>query len=275
MKYNRCLLLFLFCIFFKNTLAQDTIKNQVNSKLAIVKGATFTETLLNVGKSFINVPYVGQTLEGPKEVLVCKLDGLDCYTFVENVLALTNTIYSANPTFEKYKAHLKTLRYRNGTIAGYASRIHYFSEWATQASQLNYLDDITRTHGSVLPKKVNFMSTHRKSYKAFAEDTWVLAQIQKMEKNIENNQIYHIPRAQFITNQKLIQDGDIVAFTSTVDGLDVNHEGFAIWDKGVLKFMHASLEKKKVIISTESILEYINRIHKHAGVMVLRPKLKA
>ncbi len=265
----------LICLFCQNIQAQDSIKTQVNRKLVIEKADSFSETVLKVGRSFLNTPYVGQTLEGPTEKLVCKLDGLDCYTFVENVLALTNTLYEAKPSFEKYKVHLKNMRYRNGTISGYASRIHYFSEWALQASQVGYLDDITRSMGSVLPKKINFMSTHRKSYKAFAEDTWVLAQVQKMEKTLEDNQIFHIPRSQFITNQKMIQDGDIVAFTSTVEGLDVNHEGFAIWDKGVLKFMHASLEKKKVIVSTESILEYINRIHKHAGVMVLRPKLKS
>jgi Protein of unknown function (DUF1460) len=273
MKFKLTAISFLLIVINSVSQAQD-IQSEVNKKLALQKAATFPETIINMGKTFIGVPYVGQTLEGPKEMLVCKLDGLDCYTFVENVMALSNTLYDAKPSFEKYKLHLKNLRYRNGTMAGYSSRIHYFSEWALQASKTAYLDDITRTNGSILAKKINFMSTHRKLYKAFAEDTWVLAQIQKMEKTLESNQIYHIPRSQFITNQKMIKDGDIVAFTSTVDGLDINHEGFAIWDNGVLKFMHASLEKKKVIISTESILEYINRIHKHAGVMVLRPKLK-
>ncbi len=262
-------------IFVTKAMAQDSVKAEVGRKLTIEKGESFSESILRVGKSFLNTPYVAQTLEGPTEKLVCKLDGLDCYTFVESVMALTNTLYDNKPSFEKYKSHLKNMRYRNGAISGYASRIHYFSEWALQASQTGYLDDITRNIGSELSKKLNFMSTHRKAYKAFAEDTWVLAQIQKMEKNLEDNQIFHIPRSQFITKQKLIQDGDIVAFTSTVEGLDVNHEGFAVWDKGVLKFMHASLEKKKVIVSTESILEYINRISKHAGVMVLRPKLKS
>jgi hypothetical protein len=273
MKLKLVIISFFFICNSVISFAQD-VQNEVIKKLTVSKSNTFPETIIAMGKTFLGVPYVGQTLEGPKEMLVCKLDGLDCYTFVENVLALSNTLYDSKPSFEKYKLHLKNLRYRNATIAGYSSRIHYFSEWALQASNNAYIDDITRANGSVLPKKINFMSTHRKSYKAFAEDTWVLAQIQKMEKTLETNQIFHIPRSEFITNQKLIKDGDIVAFTSTVEGLDVNHEGFAIWENGVLKFMHASLEKKKVIIITESILEYLNRVHKHAGVMVLRPKLK-
>jgi cell wall-associated NlpC family hydrolase len=274
MKFKLFFFAFLFVLSFNISKAQD-IQSEINQKLTLTKSATFQETLIGMGKSFLGVPYAGQTLEGPKEMLICKLDGLDCYTFVENVMALTITLYDAKPSFEKYKSNLKNLRYRNGSIAGYSSRIHYFSEWAMLAAKNGYLDDVTKAKGSVLPKKLNFMSMHRKSYKAFSEDNWVLSQIQLMEKGLESNQIYHFPKSQFAANQKLIKDGDIVAFTSTVDGLDVNHEGFAVWENGVLKFIHASLEKKKVIISSESILEYINRIAKHAGVMVLRPKLKA
>ncbi|MGL4631730.1 MAG: N-acetylmuramoyl-L-alanine amidase-like domain-containing protein, partial [Leadbetterella sp.] len=151
------------------------------------------------------------------------------------------------------------------------SRHHYFAEWARNAEKLGYATDITKTKGELLPKTLNFMSRNRKYYEAFKTDTWVWSQVQKMEEGLKDIKIMHIPRSQFIVNQKLIQTGDILAFTSTVDGLDVNHEGIAYWEGDKLKLLNASSEKKKVIISSETILEYLNRVHKHAGVMILRP----
>lgn len=258
-------------VFFK-TMAQET--TTIGSKLKISKAETFEQTILKVAKSFLGTPYVAATLELPKENLVCNLEALDCYTFVENVLAISNTLYSNKIDEANYQNYVKLLRYRNGKIAGYSSRIHYFTEWAEQAEQNKYLNNVCKEYGSLFPKKVNFMSTHRKLYPAFATDNWVWSQIQKMETSLESKPIYHISRGQFLANQKLVKDGDIIAFTSSVEGLDVNHEGFAIWDNGKLKLLHASLEKKKVIISSETIYEYLVRIGKHAGVMILRPSQK-
>jgi hypothetical protein len=58
--------------------------------------------------------------------------------------------------------------------------------------------------------------------------------------------------------------------TSNVDGLDFNHEGFAIQKNGRVYLLHASYEQKKVIISTELLVDYLNRINKHSGISVLR-----
>ena len=37
-----------------------------------------------------------------------------------------------NTTFDDYKAELEKIRYRDGVIDGYASRLHYFCDWILQ-----------------------------------------------------------------------------------------------------------------------------------------------
>src|SRR5690606_40749819 len=50
----------------------------------------FGETIVKVGKTFIGIPYVAKTLEiGETESLVINLQGMDCTTYVENVLAFS------------------------------------------------------------------------------------------------------------------------------------------------------------------------------------------
>ncbi|OYU65044.1 MAG: hypothetical protein CFE22_15610, partial [Cytophagaceae bacterium BCCC1] len=133
-----------------------------------------------------------------------------------------------------------------------------------------YLKDLSPILGVKMDKQINFMSQHRNLYPSFAKDDKVLEEIVLMEKNLAKKAIYHIKKEDFSTYEPAIKTGDIIAFTSTVAGLDVNHEGFAIRKNGKLYLMHASIEKKKVIISEETLQQYLMRIKKHAGVMVLR-----
>ncbi|MBK6977291.1 MAG: DUF1460 domain-containing protein [Cytophagaceae bacterium] len=232
---------------------------------------TVAQDIIDISQNFLGTPYLAGTLEGPEEKLVCKLDGFDCYTLVENVLALALTKKSGQKTEENYMKMLQKLRYRNGKIDGYTSRIHYFFEWAKQAERYGYLQDLSPIFGVKLNKKIDFMSQNSKLYPALSSAENIL-KLTVVEQNISKIPFYYVPKDNFSNYVSLIKDGDIVAFTSTVAGLDVNHEGFAVWQNGKLKLLHASLEKKKVIISEETLNQYLQRVKKHSGVLILRPK---
>ena len=86
--------------------------------------------ILFFAKSLLGVSYVANTLdETDEEALVVYLDKVDCTTFVETVLALSLTDKNGKSDFGSYKQALQCIRYRNGKQAGYASRLHYFSDW--------------------------------------------------------------------------------------------------------------------------------------------------
>lgn len=58
------------------------------SNLEKTKASNLGDTIITVGQSFMGTPYVEKTLEiGDTETLVVNFGGLDCTTFVENVLA--------------------------------------------------------------------------------------------------------------------------------------------------------------------------------------------
>ena len=273
MKPNFLKLLFSFFIITNLVAAQSADEMIFMQKMKLPKGESKAQTTLIIAKSFMGQPYKAATLEGnAKEQLVCNLRDFDCSTFVESITAMTLVKHAEKPSFEKYNAQLKNLRYRAGEINGYASRLHYFREWIIQAETNQLGQDITKKIGGILQKKsINFMTYNRELYPKLKDET-SFSEIKNNQKHINEHDFYYIPKWKLekleIENQ--IQDGDIIAITSNVDGLDYNHEGFAIRQNGRLHLLHASYELKKVIISKEPLVDYLNRINKHSGISVFR-----
>jgi hypothetical protein len=259
----------IFCAFSLWLSAQEY--TQVASKiLSTGPMKSKSETILDIAQGFLGKPYRAATLEKTPEALVFNLNEFDCFTLVENVLALAMTKHSPESGLDVYKEYLQLLRYRNGIIDGYGSRMHYFIDWANQAVDNEILLNITTEIGKEQNKTIDFMSKNRKLYPALIKDDLALEQIHNAESEINERAFFYVPKTSFKEIEEKIEDGDIVAFTSSIGGLDVNHEGFAIWVNGKLHLLHASLEEKKVIISKETMEQYLNRIKKHSGIMVFR-----
>jgi len=120
-----------------------------------------------VGESFLGTPYEAGTLDiNLTENLIIKLSGLDCVTFVENSLTLSRLTSKQKLTVDDFKDELKYIRYRQGKLDGYLSRLHYFTDWIYDNEQKGVVKDVTKEiGGKILDKNINFMSTHTDSYK--------------------------------------------------------------------------------------------------------------
>ncbi len=271
MKKKNILSTFISLFLTFSSFAQTTDETIFKQKIMLPNAESKAQTALVLAKSLIGKPYKAGTLEGNKnEKLVCNLSTFDCSTFVESIVAMTITKFSDNRTFENYNLNLKSLRYRNGKINGYGSRLHYFREWMIQVEQNGIAKDVTNLVGGMKYKKsINFMTNNRDLYPALKDDL-TFAEVKNAQKNINNNDFYFIPKEFLARHEQKIQDGDIIAITSSVDGLDFNHEGFAIRQNGKLHLLHASYEQKKVVVSSEPLTSYLNRISKHSGISVLR-----
>lgn len=234
-----------------------------------------------MGMLFLGSPYVPRTLEVPgPERLVINFRGLDCVTFVENVLALTRfsrrhgTALLDDPEAARarYEADLTTLRYRNGRVEGYASRMHYFSEWVRRNAEAGRLDVVTGVAGGIPhPEPIDFMSSHVGAYPQLA-DPDVLEEIRAVEVALNDREPpLFIPQHHLMQATELIRTGDVIAARSTVEGLDVAHTGIALWQDGVLRLLHAPLVGSNVVLSEGSLAERINGIQTQDGAMVARP----
>jgi cell wall-associated NlpC family hydrolase len=263
---KKIFLLLVLLPFFSFSQDAKTIERILSQDLPTEKG----EQMIALASNFLGKPYIASTLEGNKEELKCRLDGFDCYTLVETTTALYLCKQKGWTSYDAFLDQMQLLRYRDGIIDGYASRIHYFFEWAKRAEEKGYLKDIGQQVGEISQKKINFMSTHRQYYSAFKTNNEVLEDIKEMEEDIAAFPFYYVPKGKYKAKKSYLRHGDIIAFTSNLGGLDVNHEGMVYIKNGEIYFLHASSEEKKVIISTETLETYMNRIPKHNGLMVLR-----
>lgn len=237
---------------------------------------TNSERLLFFAKSFIGTPYKGGTLDaGENETLIVRTDSLDCTTYVEAVLALYLSSFKDNPGYDDFSESLIYIRYRGGVIDGYASRLHYFSDWASDNEKKGILREVTQEgEHDVRLCSLNYMTTHSNLYRQLKDNDSLISEISKVEKSWIDYKMPYIPKNVLNSSKddSPVEDGDIIALTTNISGLDVLHLGFALWIDGRLHLLHASSLHGKVIIDTSTIFDYLKNRNKHTGIRVLRVK---
>ena len=236
-----------------------------------------TNLPLFFARGFIGKPYVAHTLEvGDKERLVVNTRELDCTTLVETVTALAKCAYQKKYTYAAYRAALQAMRYRNGKIDNYTSRIHYFTEWITENSKTGLVTEIQQPNPpftSVQTVKVNYMSQHPQSYKALKAHPEYVPEIRRMEQRVSGQQFRYIPKSRVGRSAELrqaVRDGDIIAITCKKAGLDIAHLGLAVWKNGNLHLLNASQIHKKVVEEPMTLWQYLRQHPSHTGIRIIR-----
>lgn len=234
---------------------------------------------LYFAQKFLDRPYVASTLEvGDEETLVVNTRQLDCTTLVETVTALTLCAYRNLYTYRDYLNALVAMRYRQGIIDGYPSRIHYFTDWIMENSQAGIVNEIQSPNppfSAIQTVEVNYMSTHPKAYKALRKHPDFLPMIAEMEQRVSGHQFRYIPKAAVKDGTALreaVKDGDIIAITCKKPGLDIAHLGFAVWHKDGLHLLNASQLHKKVIDEPMLLGQYLSKHPSHTGIRIIRIK---
>jgi hypothetical protein len=274
------LLIFAFssCSNTKNTEKQSytTIFQKADSLRVVEVLNRYSEhksyPLESLALEFINTPYVSHTLEiGNDESLVINLNQFDCTTFVETCLAIQRTLNEPNATFESYARQLKNIRYRNGELNGYTSRLHYFTEWIANNIQKGFVEDVTPNYGGIpCQKEINFMSTHPNAYSQLKADTTLIESIVEAESQLSNQSFYFIPKEEIASIENEIESGLIVVFTTDIDGLDVVHNGITTKKDGETRIIHASSDAGKVVVTEKTLSEYIMQNRIQSGIILVK-----
>ncbi len=234
------------------------------------------ELVLAIAQEFIGNKYVAGTLEkGREEPLVINTQEVDCTTLVEQVLAIYATTRDGSNSFQAVCSNLQTIRYRNGVRNGYASRLHYISQWITDSAKQHIIEEIDYgSKGCSRQIDLRFMSSHPASYKPLKEDSTLVKEIEKWEKPLRGSTIFYLPK-ELLNNsfgELPIKNGDIVALTTNIKGLDVTHMGFAFWENGKLHLLHASSVAGKVIKDNSTLYDYQKNKKSQTGIRVFRVK---
>ena len=208
------------------------------------------------GKKFLEL--------GDTEHLIVNLHGLDCTTFVETVVALSMCDMQNQRTFDDFCKNLTKIRFRDGKMTDYTSRLHYFTWWAEDNERKGIVKDISIDDAPFFGTQtvhINYMSQHPTLYKQLKNHPEFVPVIKGYEQATEGKQFRYILKQdlswQAGTPLSMVKDGDIVAMLTD-------------WKNGKLHLLHASSLYKKVLMSQETFYEYEKKQAKHTGIRVFR-----
>lgn len=254
------------------TAKDSLIFSKIINQLSANTNTTTPQRVIAAAKMLIGTPYVAGTLEQIPERLIINLHETDCILFAEICLALAITSGSEDLSFSNFVNTVQALRYRNGIVEGYTSRLHYTSEWIMQGEKNGFVKEISKEIANTLrTQQFFFMSTHPQSYKQLSGNKEEVKKMQEIEQILSKNKYFYIPKANIADYSSKIKSGDIIGFVTSVAGLDMTHVGIAYQSNGKLTFVHASITGKSVIIERGSLVEYVNKIKSNIGIRIIRP----
>ena len=226
-----------------------------------------SEIALSVGLRLRGTPY-GAPVPAVPERLAADIDVLDCMTFVEAVVALTRLICAGCDDPQAFPPALRFVRYRGGRIRGYASRLHYASDWLGDNARRGVVRLLSGILGGLpFPKTFSFVTDHPDRYPPLARGA-TFRRLRGTERRLTRERRLYLPAFLLAAAEKSIPAGAILAFTTDQAGLDVLHMGFAVRRRGCLRILHASRPAGRVEISRDPLLRYLSRHPAMTGAMV-------
>ncbi|HEX2191473.1 MAG TPA: N-acetylmuramoyl-L-alanine amidase-like domain-containing protein [Longimicrobiaceae bacterium] len=251
-------------------------------RLVAAAEVTLGDAAVRVGELAVGTPYEAFTLEqylreggspSRTEPLTLSLTRFDCVSLVESCLAVARVSRAGGePTWEAFGREMERMRYRGGVRQGYVSRLHYFSEWISDGARRGLVRELGgELGGRADVRPLRFMTEHRDAYPALADDG-VYRAVAAMERGLDGRARHVVPTARIPGVADRIESGDVLAFATSIDGLDVTHSAFAYRDAGgVLRVLHAPLAGGAVEVTRSTLPEYVAAIRRSTGILVARP----
>lgn len=237
------------------------------------------ERTARAGLALLGTPYKNYTLElhDRIETPSVNMSGMDCWTFFEISLATARALKTSDrPTTKDMLRLIELDRYRGGKCDGtFTSRLHHLEDWLQDNQKRGLIKDITPSlrGAKKLHRTMNYMGgAPSKYFRQLRANPSLIPKMARIERDLSRNGIWYIPKSSVRAIEKNIKTGDIICIVTTWHGTYTSHVGLAYRDKkGVLRFMHASKNEKKVIVDSR-LSDYLNRYKLHAGIIVTRPR---
>ena len=162
--------------------------------LAGTVAAQESSLVLSNGLGFVDTPYKAGTLEVD--------DTEDLLSIVTKwIVPLSLNMHWQWPlpaarrrnAGSDFARNLQRIRYRDGKIDGYTSRLHYISDWINNAVRQGLLEDVTAAYSPFKQKlSLSYMSTHPELYKSLKNSPENVPKWQKYEKALSGQRGYTI-----------------------------------------------------------------------------------
>jgi len=192
-----------------------------------------------LGKTYKTYPLIG-SVDTP-EVFTASLNGFDCVTYIETILAL-----SRSSTVADFVEWLRKIRYEHGRIQ-WDRRNHYMTAWIRNNQREGVIRAVRNGARAVTKER--------------ALDVVPGLAAKRMH-------LQCVPKSSLPALRSHLQTGDLIFFASTRKNLDVFHCGIIIRDGKRILMRHASRSRGAVV---EQDLDEFLKANRMAGVIVVRP----
>ncbi len=235
-----------------------------------LQSRSLSETIQALSPQFLGAAYgAGLLDQSAAEQLFVSLRQFDCVLFVETVLALARSARVQTFTPNMLATQIEVQRYRGGQMTDYCSRLHYFSDWLADNERRRLVQNLTAEWGGVpLTQPLNFMTTHRSSYRQL-QDAGVFRCLQQVEAALAPEPRFYIPTSRIRSIYPQLRGGDIVAIATQVPGLDVTHTGLVERRGVAVGLIHAS--PAGAVTRAMDLQTYVSRVPDAMGIIVARP----
>jgi len=221
-------------------------RRRVEQLLSKIKDCDSTASRIDVlSRHFLTTPYQPNPLIGSAdtaEVFTASLDGFDCVTYIETVLALARAA-----DVDNFVEWLRKIRYERGSIQ-WDRRNHYMSLWIRNNVREGILKPVS------MP----------------AVPTVTMERVLNVVPGLapQRTRIKCTPKAAAPRLERYLQTGDLIFFASTRKHLDVFHAGIIVRNGKKISMRHASRSHGSVVDQELSDFLKANRM---TGVIVMRP----
>ena len=257
----------------------ERVERLLSSLIPLRSKLSKEDLTLKVARFFIGVPYVAHTLDrNSEETLVVNMHGMDCTTYLENVIAVLLCIDKKQTSFGYFKQMLQYIRYRQGRLS-YENRLHYYQWWIVDNQQKGFIRQIEGPNPpftATQTLKINYMSENYNSYDMLRNRPERVAALKKMEDRTNGIKVRYIPK-NLLNNaallRKVVRNGDIIAITTRKRNLDTTHLGLAVWHDDGLHMINASSLKRngrQVIEPKQTLYQYLMQQPNSTGIRLAR-----
>ncbi len=238
------------------------------------------ERTIRVAREMVGTPYTNYSLEVDDRIEspVVNMRGMDCWTYYENALAISRMLrYKPAPYKPQDMLHMVEIeRYRNGVCTGnYLSRMHHLEEVFYDNQRRGYATNITsRLPGAQrLQREIHEMTVQWKAYRYLRSNPSLIEPMGKIEAQVSNLPVYHVPKSKVRDAERYLQSGDICAITSNDPNGYTSHVGLIVRMNDRAYFTHATSDRDKgrMVVIDRPITAYVNGASKHAGIVICRP----
>ena len=231
----------------KHPQPRDLSRRRVEQLLSETKQDRSTGSRIEVlSRHFLGHPYKANPLIGSAdttEVFTVSLDGFDCVTYIETILALARA-----SNVDSFTERLREIRYDGGRIQ-WERRNHYMTCWIRNNAR----------HGIIRPVStpaVPILNRER-----------VLNVVPGLDP--QRTRLKCVPKSEMPRLERHLQTGDIIFFVSTRKHLDMFHAGIIVRDGENVLMRHASRSQGSVV---EQELRDFLKANRMTGVTVMRPQ---